>query len=286
VSHYSNPEVPHEVNVSEKTPVRDFLRLSLGVCLLIVVIASVVFFTARSFAPRIPFRYETVLNSDAPRDASAPLCQIEGEKALQDLADELARVMALPDDMTLRVRYSFSSDPNAFASLGGNIVINRGALEHIHSENALAMILAHEIAHIKHRDPIVSMGGGVAVAVLFSALIGNSDGGTLVAWAIGMTQMSFSREQESAADKAALAALKKYYGDTRGADEFFAYLVEAYPVTANLPAFLSTHPATPSRLQDIRDSFSSRPDMLLKPLPEALQQLRQCKPESKTGEAS
>lgn len=268
---YSNPQVPHEVNVSEKTPVRDFLRLSLGVCLVTVAIVVGVFFAARLFAPQIPFRYEAALNDVGaqPDTAAAPTCQSAGEAALQKLADELARTMNLPDEMRIHVHLRADSEPNAFATLGGNVMVNRGLLEHIQSENALAMALAHEIAHIKHRDPIVSIGGGVAVAVLFSALIGNSDGGALVGWAIGFTQMSFSREQESAADAAALAALQKRYGYTNGADEFFTYITQEYPKIAKLPAFLGTHPPPPERIKRIQSGFALTPPTLT-PLPGVL----------------
>ncbi|MDR3323714.1 MAG: M48 family metallopeptidase [Zoogloeaceae bacterium] len=279
MSHYSNPEVPHEVNVSEKTPLRDFARLSLGLCLLAAVVVAAVFFMARLFAPKIPFRYEAALNDTLPQGfahrVAAPACRIAGEAALQHLAEELALAMALSEEMRLHVHFNDSADPNAFATLGGNIVVQRGLLQHVASENALAMVLAHEIAHIQHRDPIVSIGGGVAVAVLFSALIGNSDGGVLVGWAIGFTQMRFSRDQESAADDAALKALQARYGHTHGADEFFAYILASHPNISRIPTFLSTHPTPPARLETIRKSFSPTPQKLT-PLPEALRQLQEC----------
>jgi Zn-dependent protease with chaperone function len=278
---YANPEVPHEVNVSETTPVRDFFRLTAGLCLIAAAVALGVFFAARWWAPYIPFRYETwlsdvVIKAALKDDALSP-CEAAGARALQTLADELAAKMALPEGMAIRVHFSADKLPNAFATLGGNIVINKGLLESVHSENALAMVVAHEIGHIKYRDPIVSLGGGVAVAVLFSAAIGGSDGGALVGWVIGLTQMSFSRDQEARADKEALAALQGYYGYTNGADEFFDYITREYPKLSRMPAFVSTHPTPPSRLQSIRESFSPAPQTP-KPLPHALQQLRHCVP--------
>jgi Zn-dependent protease with chaperone function len=273
---YANPQVPHEVNVSETSPVRDFLRLAVGLCLLTVAVTVGVFFAARLWAPHIPFHFETSLAGVVTDDDEAPsACAGAGTQALQTLAESLAAKMALPEGMSVRIHYSDDEVPNAFATLGGNIVINRGLLASVHSENALAMVMAHEIGHIKHRDPIVSLGGGVAVAVLFSAVLGGSDGGALVAWAVGLTQMTFSRDQEALADKEALAALQSYYGYTNGADEFFDYIVQEYPKLSQMPAFISTHPTPPSRLQTIRASFSSSPQTL-KPLPQALQQLGQC----------
>ncbi|MDR1912580.1 MAG: M48 family metallopeptidase [Helicobacteraceae bacterium] len=279
MSEYSNPDVPHEVNVSEKTPLRDFLRLSLGAFLAIGVLASFVFFAARYFAPMIPFRYEEALNANALkplfRGELAPPCLIKAEEALQNLADELARAMALSDDMRLYVHLSADAEPNAFATLGGNIVVNRGLFKHIGSENALAMVLAHEIAHIKNRDPIAAMGGGIALSVLFSALIGNSDGGSLLSFSVATARTSFSRDQESAADKEAIAALRKYYGYTNGADEFFLYILQNSSALPNAPVFLSSHPATPSRIKEIQASFSPDPQTL-KPLSETLQNLENC----------
>jgi predicted Zn-dependent protease len=270
---YSNPDVPHEVNVSEKSPVRDFLRLSIGLGAIVVVVSAAAFFTARLWAPLVPFRYEAALADAVVKkiDGEPPsACEMDARRALQTLADALAANMALPEGMTIRVHINSDEIPNAFATLGGNIVINRGLLENVHSENALAMVMAHEIGHIKHRDPIVSLGGGVVVAVLFSSAIGGSDGGTLAGWAIGLTQMSFSRSQEEEADREALAAMRAYYGHTGGADEFFAYIVEKYPELARMPAFASTHPAPPARLQTIRASFPPVPRPL-KPMPQAIQ---------------
>jgi predicted Zn-dependent protease len=267
---YANPDVPHEVNVSETTPVRDFFRLTVGLCLTAVIVTAGVFFSARLWAPLIPFRYEAALTQFVAKDdAQLPACAAEGRRALQTLADGLAAKMALPAEISIRVHTVNDKDPNAFATLGGHILITRGMLENVHSENALAMVMAHEIAHIKHRDPIVSLGGGVAVAVLFSTVIGGSDGGALVGWMIGFTQMSFSRDQEQRADNEALAALQSYYGYTNGADEFFVYIVEKYPKLSQMPAFISTHPTPPSRLETIRASFSAAPQPL-RPIPPAI----------------
>jgi Zn-dependent protease with chaperone function len=281
---YSNPEVPHEVNVSEKRPIADFFRLLAGVAVLVVLSVIVVYFGARIFASKIPFRYEAVLNESFVGEkgilhshfsAACGTEEKEGLEALQSMSERLASVMALPEEMKIRVHLVSDRDPNAFATLGGNIAFNRGLIEKLHTENGLAMVMAHEIAHIRRRDPIVSLGGGVAVAVLLSVFIGNTDGGSLVAWAAGLTQLSFSREQETEANAAALAALKAHYGYTNGAEEFFVYITEKHPKASSVPAFISTHPMPESRLQKIRESFDPVAREK-KPLPEALRRLQLC----------
>lgn len=48
-------------------------------------------------------------------------------------------------------------EPNAFACPGGIILITRGLMKNCSSEDELAAILAHEVAHISHKDGINSI---------------------------------------------------------------------------------------------------------------------------------
>ena len=112
--------------------------------------------------------------------------------------------MDLPAEMQITVHYASDDTVNAMATLGGNIVVFQGLIDTVDSENALAMVLAHEIAHVRHRHPIVAMGRGFTVMLALSALSGVGDG-MIQQWvgSMGMLPMlAFSREQEEAADAA------------------------------------------------------------------------------------
>ncbi|MDR0997220.1 MAG: M48 family metallopeptidase [Zoogloeaceae bacterium] len=271
---YANPPVPHEVNVAEKTPLADFLRLFFGTLLLGLVVVLGVYFLARLFAPKIPFAWEEAVAANfVDAEKARPACWREGEAALQTLADQLAGSMPMPPGVRVQVHFSADKMPNAFATLGGHIVIFRGLINHVDSENALSLVLAHEIAHVMNRDPIVSLGGGVTVAVVLSVLIGGSDGGTLISWALGLSQMRFSREQEMAADQAALRAVGRRYGTTKGAEAFFVWMMDH---EGERPEFLSTHPATPERIGHIRSLSTAEDTTELTPLPPAIAALRRC----------
>jgi predicted Zn-dependent protease len=50
-----------------------------------------------------------------------------------------------------------SPEPNAFACPGGTILITRGMLKLCANEDELAAALAHEVAHVAHRDGINSI---------------------------------------------------------------------------------------------------------------------------------
>ena len=67
-----------------------------------------------------------------------------------------------------------------------------------------------------------------------------------------LESLKFSREQESAADQTAVAALFAEYGDIGGVDRLFAVFqgLEAES-PLQLPAFLSSHPLTEQRIQDL-----------------------------------
>jgi predicted Zn-dependent protease len=105
------------------------------------------------------------------------------------------------------------------------------------------------------------------VAVLLSAVVGETNANFLFDWAVDMAKMSFSRVQEDRADKEALMVLKKLYGHTDGADEFFIYIMREYPELYRVSGFFSAHPAPQDRLNAIRSTFSSTPQKLT-PLPE------------------
>ncbi len=134
--------------------------------------------------------------------------------------------------MTISVHYLDDDTVNAFATLGGQVFIFRGLLRRVRSENALAMVMAHEIAHVKNRDPLRSMGRGVVIAAAL-AVIDASLGTRLAGDALGqaglLTQLRFSRAQEGAADQAALAALAARYGGTAGFEGLFRILAAAHP---------------------------------------------------------
>jgi len=206
---------------------------------------------AQSLARFIPYRYEVQL--------AAPYRSIQPPRTdvtdyLQRLADGLATAQELPPDMRITVHYVDTDTINAFATVGGHVVVFRGLLEKMPDENALAMVLAHEIAHVKHRHPIQALGRGVVVGLALSVVTGatgNQSLGSVLGDAGLLTVLTFNRAQEEEADETALATLARHYGHVAGADTFFK-IVEQLPQRAgkeNIPTFLSTHPLSHHRIE-------------------------------------
>jgi predicted Zn-dependent protease len=271
---FENPETRDGINVSEKHPLRDFLSLSIAILALAALLAAVVGFGAGWLARFLPFSTELELahkfEASVPKDSPQ-------RAALQVLADRLAAASDLPPSMTVKLHYADQPTVNAFATLGGNVVVYRGLIEKLDNENALAMVVAHEIAHVKHRHPIASIGRGVAIGAMLS-LISSSAGQSMAGSVLGqaglLTQLTFSRAQEEQADATALAALAATYGHVAGATDLFERLRGSEGKNAeSLPQFMLTHPHLSERVDRLR-SLAGRRGWTLEgdrlPMPSAL----------------
>lgn len=248
--------IPDEgINASHENPLREFAWLLGGSVALLVVAVIIVSLAAQWLAPRIPYRYEAKLAAGLeltapPQTAAARAAQAE----LQALADRLAARMDLPAGMQVRVGYRDARTVNAFATLGGQTVFFRGLVQRLDSEDAVAMVMAHELAHLKHRHPAAALGRGVAIGVLLSVIsadLGRSAAGGALGQAGVLTMLSFNRDQERTADADALRVIAAEYGHIGGALDLFAAFaaLPGAPKEAGVAAveFLRTHPLTANR---------------------------------------
>jgi len=254
-----NREPDETVNYTIEHPLKEFAWLVGGVFGLIIVCTLLVGWFAGHVAAWMPYRHERDLADGVAaqlRTANPSAAQAAIERDLNDLARRLVAVMDLPADMVITVHYADDKTVNAFATLGGNIVMHRGLLQRIRDENTLAMVMAHEIAHIKLRHPARAMGRGVAVGIMLTAVstgMGRNAASGVLGSAGGITLLSFSREQERDADREAVTALHKLYGHIGGAADLFQALTEASGGEKAHIAALTTHPLTPDRVQALSD---------------------------------
>ncbi len=248
---YTNRQAPEGINSGHDRPLRELLTLGLYLIGAVVLVLLAAHFGLRALAPHIPFSWER-----SAAELSLPLLseQEAGEPAvrerLQRLADALSAEMALPDGMPITIHYSTKPVVNAFATLGGHAVIYDGLLARMPNENALATLLAHEIAHVKHRDVIVTMGSMVASGLVLGAVLGADNPlARLLTGGVAVGHLSFRRDQESAADRAALAALQAHYGHVGGYRDLFGVLGEVGK--RSRPAFLASHPDIDDRIKSL-----------------------------------
>ncbi len=259
---YENPTVPEGINTSPGHPLKR-LAFLFGVLLaLLVVVVFSLRLMIEKMAPIVPFSYEQQLvKRYFPRDNNGSHARLLSY--LQWLAQRLSKAGNLPEDMTITIHYRDDPAVNAVAMLGGHIIIYRGLLERLESENALAMVMAHEISHIKRRHPLINLGSG-AVFSLVVATIAGSTGDAVIGRVIGqlgtVAGSGFSREQEWQADFDALFAVYSLYGHVSGVDSLYnSLLLEAgEDLSGRSLEFMQTHPSLKKRLERLHQIVRER----------------------------
>ena len=268
---YENRQPKEGINVSDKNPLADFTILIVGTFVILVLISTFVAYGMGWLAKKIPFDYEqTLVKSFAFQlnDKS----HAELESYLKKLSERIMACSDLPDDISVQIHYLDKSDFNAFATLGGHVFLYRGLLQRMESENQLAMVIGHEIAHIRNRDPVVGLGRGAVISVAFSMILGHSP--SILGDAGLLTVLSFSRSMEADSDALGITALNRCYGHVNGSwqtFELFKKVRDDMGLVASQLTLFETHPLDENRIKDIKSFATDQGFSLngkLVPLPE------------------
>ena len=156
-----------------------------------------------------------------------------------------------------------SAEINAFAAPGGLIFITRGMLRCCSGENALAAVLAHEIAHVQNKDALRAIKRArttEALAIIGGEAVKHAGGGQLsqlssiFADSIGdiMTTMvnnGYSRTLEYQADKTAVAILTRTGYAAAGLPDMLAEMQKR--LSPGGADFAKTHPAPADRITEL-----------------------------------
>lgn len=156
-----------------------------------------------------------------------------------------------------------SRDVNAFALPGGKVGVYTGLLALVETDDELASVIAHEIAHVTSRHGAERASQSMAVAgggLLGSLALGASDmdpdrrDAILAAYGVGATiglMLPYSRLHETEADAVGLRFAAGAGYDPRAAARFWRKMQAANARRAAPPEFLSTHPADDRRIADL-----------------------------------
>jgi len=157
-----------------------------------------------------------------------------------------------------------SAQFNAFATPGGHILITKALVEAASSEDALASVIAHEMAHIVLRHGIAlvdnakfsaEMAGIAARAADFAGKNSAAAGrvmelrNSVAPLVDAMVQNGYSREQEFEADKEAAALLAAAGYDPAALVDMLRVLQRVQ--TSQKGGFNSTHPTPVQRIASV-----------------------------------
>ena len=137
---------------------------------------------------------------------------------------------------------------NAFCTPGGYIYVYTGLIKYLDSEDQLAGVLGHEIAHADLRHSTEQMTKRYGTGLLLRLIFGSSSSISGVAGSL--MSLGFSRHDESEADMQSVVYLYDTDYDPRGVARFFQKL-QSVGETLGPLQFLSTHPNPENRVEQI-----------------------------------
>jgi predicted Zn-dependent protease len=160
----------------------------------------------------------------------------------------------------------FESDQiNAFALPGGKVGVYTGLLKLVESDDELATVMGHEIAHVTSRHgaerasqqyAIAGVGLASAVGMEAKDVDPAKRNAILAAYGVGSTvllTLPYSRLHETEADAVGLRFAAGAGYDPRAAAKFWRKMVAANKDRARPPEFLSSHPAEATRIKTLEE---------------------------------
>jgi beta-barrel assembly-enhancing protease len=143
-----------------------------------------------------------------------------------------------------------SSEINAFASLGGNIFIFTGLIEHVSGPEELAAVMAHEIAHSEKRHVVKHLIREIGINSLFMILTG---GDQVLMEQVGkmVISSSFSRDFEREADELAVLMMADANLNPNRLAHFFSKLQEKGKSSPDALTWVSSHPSLKERIERV-----------------------------------
>jgi len=176
------------------------------------------------------------------------------QRYIDRIGQRLAQASSRPD-----IPYTFQvvedDSINAFATMGGFVYVHTGLIKAADNEAELASVIAHEIGHIAGRHAVKQM-RQMAIAQGVATATGLDEN---IAVQIGVDlalRRPKSREAEYEADYLGIQNLGQAGYAQIGAITFMEKLLSK----GSMPTFLSTHPATSSRITTMRQFLSANPN--------------------------
>ncbi len=151
---------------------------------------------------------------------------------------------------------------NAFAGPGGHVFINSGLFQAMATEEELAGILSHEIAHVscRHISQKIERSSKIELATLAGVAVGiflgvSGSGGaaanavTVGSMAAGQSlSLAYSRDDERQADEIGLKYLEKSGYSGHGLITMLKKIKAKQWYGSDIPTYLNTHPAVDDRI--------------------------------------
>jgi Zn-dependent protease with chaperone function len=204
-------------------------------------------------APHVPMSWERNVGSAIVGDFGDLRCRNpEGQKALEALVERVAPG-ATQGPNGIKVAALDVPIFNAAALPGGYIVVFKPAITETDTD-ALAGVLAHEVAHVRRRHVTEALLRELGIGAFIRTFAGN-----VGANAEQIVSLSYTRDNEAQADGDAIAMLRHAHISPRPTAALFVKLsTEQGEGRTYSAAFLQSHPLSGARARRFAASFDPR----------------------------
>ncbi len=214
-------------------------------------------------ADQIPIEEETRLGRSSFESMKGGF-KLQDSGAAFDAVQSIGRRLTQGSKYTYEFHVVHDDTLNAFAMPGGIVVVNTGLISATKRPEELAGVLAHEVQHVEQRHSLEGMVKNLGLRAVWALVTGDL-GGTLAGQAaVQLTSLKFSRDAETEADDKGFDVLVEQGIDPSGMPEFFKTMSEK---AADAPAaFLSTHPLSEDRREELAKRVAGLQNQEFKPL--------------------
>lgn len=158
--------------------------------------------------------------------------------------------------MNFNVRVIRDSTANAFVIPGGHVYVFTGLLDMVGSDDELAAVISHELAHAERRHSLKNFRASTAAVAVLNAAVKNKKDratwGNLIGY---LTLMQFSRQQEDEADDLGQFKMAAAGFNPAAQVSLWEKFLKKHGDTKGLAQYLSTHPPSSQRIENARNNL-------------------------------
>jgi len=201
----------------------------------------------------VPVSWETGLKDRVKKYIANDSRTVDDETVVAAVDSIRNRLLANETDTTYRVEIMVveSETVNAVTFPGGLIVVFTPLIRLTDSPEELAAVIAHELGHVVHRDPLKQMAKEIGVSTVLSMINGGKAAPMIETLVKDFLDVQYTREQEQAADEYAFRLLAK----SRISPRYFAVFMEKLAPDSAVAEkdrakfeYFSTHPDVRARI--------------------------------------
>ncbi len=244
---YTPVDVEENFNLSKVNPLVQAFQIMAGFFILVAVLFVICGIFADFIVKYIPIEWEHKLFVKNTKPIY-PQTQARLNALVQGLCKETKSKHC--DYYKLRIIKS--NQPNAYASLGGQILITDSFLKFIKSENELSFVLSHELSHIINKDPEKNVSRQILLGLILSIFTQDAKVAEIMNLSASNVTLAYSREVEKRADLEAVDTINSYYGNASGSVDLFERIMKK-DKNPEIFYYFSTHPPYQSRIENIKN---------------------------------